>query len=36
MVAKFSELGGKRPDADVANFGTILALWSLSVPENIF
>ena len=35
MVAKFSELGGKR-DADIAYLDTILALWSLDMPENMF
>ena len=35
MVAKFRELGGKR-DVDIAYFDTMLALWSLNVPENKF
>ena len=35
MVAKFIQLGGKR-DVDIAYFGTILALWSLNVLENMF
>ena len=35
MVAKVSELEGRR-DVDIAYFGTILALWSLDVPENMF
>ena len=33
MLAKFRELGGKR-DVDIAYFDTMLALWSLNVPEN--
>ena len=36
MVAKFSELGGGERDVNFAYFGTILALWSLDVPENMF
>ena len=35
MLAKFRELGGKR-DVDIAYFDTMLALWSLNVPENKF
>ena len=34
MVAKFRELGRKR-DVDIGYFGTIVALWSLDVPENM-
>ena len=36
MVGKFSKLGGRGRDVDIAYFGTALALWLLDVPENMF